>query len=347
MSILGGTPDFFGLDIGTTAVRVVQLRGKGPQKTVFRYGKTPLDQKLVNKTDSNSLRKLADVIRETLVQAQITTRNVVVGLPSDRVFFTVKKFDNLSVGDIVKTLRFQADLIIPTKREESKIDWAILDSDEKDAASRNVFICSATNKYIQQRLEMLESINLEVLVFEPDILALIRAVTSSGSNEASLIINIGFYSTDITIIYKNQPYLVTNVAVGVYNILKLIINTLGVSQAEAQKHLFQSGFKSNGQPDLLPTAISQALDRLMVQLNKSMSYFINYYPQYTLSQIVLCGDVIYVPGLDQFLQQSLSLPVVNGDAWQNVTYPTSSQDALRQLSVNFMVAAGLAERQVV
>ena len=67
-----GLLTFFGLDIGTTAVRVVQLGGKHPNRVVFRYGKSPIEIGLAQKNDTESLMHLANLIRETLVQSQIT-----------------------------------------------------------------------------------------------------------------------------------------------------------------------------------------------------------------------------------------------------------------------------------
>ena len=43
MSLLSGVSDFFGLDIGTTAIRIVQLGGTGPTKTLLRYGYVPIE----------------------------------------------------------------------------------------------------------------------------------------------------------------------------------------------------------------------------------------------------------------------------------------------------------------
>jgi Tfp pilus assembly PilM family ATPase len=42
MNILSGVSDFFGLDIGTSSIRMVQLRGSGPTKTLDRYGSAPM-----------------------------------------------------------------------------------------------------------------------------------------------------------------------------------------------------------------------------------------------------------------------------------------------------------------
>ena len=348
MGIFSGVSDFFGLDIGSTAIRVVQLRGRGPNRTVFRYGAVALDQKAINRSEDANVSHLSDKIRELLIQSQITTRNAVVGLPTPRIYSTVREFDSMSHSDFVKTLKFQIDMIIPTSSRDSKIDWAILDADVKDVPSREVFICSTPNDFLQQRLEMLESINLNVVVFEPDAMALIRAIASANSAQASMmIIDIGFNDTDIVIVFKNQPRLITTVPTGIFHILKALISSLRVDQPQAQQLLFQVGMQGGKTYESLTTSIVQSLDNVLLQTRKALGFFSNRYQENQLAQTILCGDVAYIPGLTEFLAQQLGLPVIVGDAWQNVVCPAPLVGELRPLAVNFTVATGLAERQVI
>ena len=64
MGLLTGVSSFFGLDIGTTAVRVVQLRGSGPLKSLVRYAYVPVDSRIVLSDSKNDQQRLAQVIRE-------------------------------------------------------------------------------------------------------------------------------------------------------------------------------------------------------------------------------------------------------------------------------------------
>ena len=345
MGILSGIPDFFGLDIGTTAVRVVQLKGKGSNKSVFRYGRMPVDQAVTGRSDVDSIAKLANTIRELLVQNQITTRNVVMGLPTNKVYSSINEFEVLAAADFAKTLKFQIERIVPAY-EDSKVDWAVLDPQEKDAEKKEVFICSAPNTFIQQRLEMLESINLNVLAFEPDSLALIRAMATT-TDQASIIIDIGFADADIIVIYKNQPRLITTVNIGVSNAIKSIINSLGIDQAQSQQLLFQVGMMENPNYPSLRSSIIQTMDVLMIQIRKSIDFFINRYPAGALSQLILSGDAAYIPGFAEFLNLQTNLQVGIGDAWQNVVCPQEIHEDLKNLSASFAVVAGLAERQVI
>src|SRR5262245_51494894 len=121
MSILSGVSAFFGLDIGTTAVRLVELRGNGPTRTLVKYAYVPIDSKIVLSDAKSDQQKLSQAISELLNQAHMTTKNVAVGAPSQRVFTTIADFDRLPANELAKSIQYQADSLIPTPLNESKL----------------------------------------------------------------------------------------------------------------------------------------------------------------------------------------------------------------------------------
>ncbi|HLZ14530.1 MAG TPA: pilus assembly protein PilM, partial [Candidatus Saccharimonadales bacterium] len=181
MSLLSGVSSFFGLDIGTTAVRLVQLHGNGPVKSLVRYAYVPVDSKLVLSDSKTDQQHLSQIIRELLDQARMNTHNVAVGIPSQRVFTAVVDFDRLPPAELAKAIRYQADSLIPTPLEKSKIDWAVIGDSPKDKTKVEVLLSSVENDFVEQRLDLLESIGLDVIAFEPDNLALTRALIAGDT----------------------------------------------------------------------------------------------------------------------------------------------------------------------
>src|SRR6185369_15241876 len=122
MSILSGVSSFFGLDIGTTGIRLVELRGTGPTKSLVKYAYVPVDSKVIQSDSKTDQQKVAQAIANLVAEARLSTRNVAVGLPSSRVFTTVADMDRLPEAELGKALMYQADSLIPTPPLESKID---------------------------------------------------------------------------------------------------------------------------------------------------------------------------------------------------------------------------------
>src|SRR4051812_39232539 len=131
MNILSGASDFFGLDIGTSSIRVVQLKGSGPVKALDRYASAPIEGNIGVSDSKADQQKVAEAVRNLVRQAGISSRHVAVGVPSNRVFTTVIDLDKLSPSELAKTIKYQADSFIPTPISESKIDWALLGDSPK------------------------------------------------------------------------------------------------------------------------------------------------------------------------------------------------------------------------
>src|SRR6266567_1382458 len=189
MSLLSGVSAFFGLDIGTTAVRLVELHGSGSVKTLVKYAYVPIDSKFVLSDSKADQQKLAQAIKELFTQAHMTTRSVAVGIPSQKVFTTVVDFDRLPQAELAKAIHYQADSLIPTPLEKSKLDWAAIGDSPKDKTKIEILLSSVENDFVEQRLDMLESIGLEVIAFEPDNLALTRALIAQDVSGPQMVLD--------------------------------------------------------------------------------------------------------------------------------------------------------------
>ena len=77
----------------------------------------------------------------------------------------------------------------------------------KDKTKVEVLLSSVLNNYVEQRLDLIESIGLNVVAFEPDALALTRAMVANGATEAQLIIDMGQIATDLVITIGDSPRL--------------------------------------------------------------------------------------------------------------------------------------------
>ncbi|MGH7237087.1 MAG: type IV pilus biogenesis protein PilM, partial [Candidatus Saccharimonadales bacterium] len=198
MNLLSGTSDFFSLDIGTTAIRLVQLRASANNtKTLVKYAYVPVDSKIVASDARADQQKLVQTVKELVTQAQLATHNVAVGLPAQKVFTTVVDVDRLPPNELKTAIRYQADALIPTAIAESKIDFANLGDSPADKTKIEILLSSVTNKFIEERLDLLESIGLNVIAFEPDSMALTRALIAPGSAAPQMVLDVGNRNTDL------------------------------------------------------------------------------------------------------------------------------------------------------
>ncbi|HSX32237.1 MAG TPA: type IV pilus assembly protein PilM [Candidatus Saccharimonadales bacterium] len=344
MSLLTGVSSFFGLDIGTTAIRLVQLRGSGPVKSLVRYAYVPVESKLVLSDSKSDQQRLSQVIKELLDQARMNTRNVAVGIPSARVFTAVVDFDRLPPGELAKAIKYQADSLIPTPLDKSKIDWAVIGDSPKDKTKVEVLLSSVENDFVEQRLDLLESIGLDVIAFEPDNLALTRALIAGDSLQPQMVLDIGSKSTDLVVTMNGAPRLTRSIPTGAEAIIRSAAQNLNIDDKQARQFVFKFGMGRDKLEGRIYDAILSTVDLLTSEIDKSIKFFQSRYVESPVSRIVVTGGASALPEFPLYLANKFGIEVEIGNAWRNVSFAPERQNELLAVSNHFGVAAGLAER---
>jgi type IV pilus assembly protein PilM len=340
--LITSTSDFFGLDIGSTAARLVLLKGTKP-KSLIKYAYIPLDSKLSSSDSSADQQKLAQIIEQLVKQTGLNTRQVAVGISSERVFTTVADVDRLSNAELEKAIPYQADSLIPTPLEESKIDWALIGDSPVDKLKQEILLTSVPNKLVENRLDMLESIGLDVIAFEPDNLALARSMASPDA-APQLILDMGFRATDLVIVMNGSPHLTRSIPTGVDAILKSATQNLNVDEKQANQFVFKFGLNKDKLEGQVFQAISNSVDLLVTEVEKSIKFFSTRYNQATMSRLIVTGGASIIPEFPLYLANKFGLNVEIGNAWRNVSYSSERESELMAISNQFGVAVGLAER---
>jgi type IV pilus assembly protein PilM len=344
MGVISGVKDFFGLDIGTTAIRLVQLKGNGPVKALVKYALVPIDQNMTLSDSKADQQKVANIIKDLIAQSKVATKNVCVGLPSQKVFSTVVDVDRLSKSDLDKTIHYQADTLIPTPIAESKIDWAYLGDSPKDANKVEILLSSVTNEFIENRLDVLEGIGLNVIAFEPDALAVARAVIPSDANTPQMVIDMGAQSTDLIIAVNGGPRLMRSIPTGSNTIIKAAMQNLNIDEKQAEQFVYKFGLSQDKLEGQIYNAILSTIDMLVGEIEKSIKFYQARYANAPLDRIIVTGGASSLPEFPVHLVNKFSINVEIGNAWRNITFPSSRQNELLAVSNHFGVAAGLAER---
>jgi type IV pilus assembly protein PilM len=239
---------------------------------------------------------------------------------------------------------FQADSLIPTPLAESKIDWALLGDSPVDAAKVEILLSSVTNEFIEARLEMLESIGLNVIAFEPDSLALARSMATPDNVLPSMIIDIGNRTTDIVLMMNGAPRLIRSLPTGTDAVIKAAMQTLSIDENQAKQFVFKFGLGKDKLEGQIYNAIISTIDLLVGDIEKSIKFFLSRYAGTKIDRIIVTGGASTLPEFPLYIANKFSLNVEIGNAWRNVAFPESRKDELISVSNHFGVAVGLAER---
>lgn len=340
-----GVGDFFALDIGTNAVRVVQLSSAGTDVwNLTHFGYAPLDEKVATASSPEALRKLGEVIMTAVGQSGIKTKNVVIGLPSNKTFTTVIEVPLMPENELRNTIKYQVDQYIPMAVNEAKVDWALLGTSLHDPKMQEVLIASTANTYAEERLEFIESLGLNVIGAEPDPLAMIRSLLPAGVPDARLIIDVGEQSTDLAVTFGDTPRLVRTIPTGVKSLVKAAVQNLNVQEDQARQFILKFGLAPDRLEGQVYRAIESTLEGFATELTKSVTFFQTRYPNTPVGNVMLSGYGAIVPGFGEYISSKVGIQSSIANPWQKVRVSQTDQQQLAPIASQFATVIGLAQR---
>lgn len=346
MKLLSGQQDYFALDIGTTAVRVVQLTRTGESWTLAHYGVAPIDIRITTSDSAEDQRKLGEIIMTVIGQSGIRSKSVILGVPSNKIFATVVDMPEMPAEELASTIKYQADQYIPMSLDEVKVDWAVLSKPNKAATTNEVLLASVANSFIESRLDLVEGLGLDVVAVEPDSLALVRSLQPTGVPEGRIIVELGDFASDIIMTYDDSPRLIRSIPTGVQTFVKAATQNLNVQPQQAQQFIMKFGLQKDKLEGQVFHSLESTIDQFAAEVVKSVKFFQTRYPNIPISSMITSNYAVTVPGFSSYLSEKVGIPAEAGNPWQKVRVSSADQVALQPLSSQFGVAIGLAQRGI-
>jgi len=346
MALIKGLGDFFALDIGTTAVRVVQLSLSGTNSwNLKHYGYAPVDEKITSSSSTEGMRRLGEVIMTAIGQSGIKEKNVVIGLPSSKTFTTVVDIPTMNESELKNTIKYQIDQYIPMAIDETKVDWALLGQSLHDPTQQEVLLASTANAYTEERLEFIEALGFNVIAAEPDPIAMIRSLLPDNVQDARLIIDVGERSTDLAITFGGSPRLVRTIPTGLRTLIKAAVQNLNVQDDQARQFILKFGLAADRLEGQVYRSIEGTLDNFAAELVKSIKFFQTRYPNTPVGGILLSGFSAIVPQFGEYITAKTSIASSIANPWQRVRVVQSDQQQLSSIASEFATVIGLAQRR--
>ncbi len=344
MTLLKGAGDFFALDIGTNAVRVVQLSHSGQTWNLVKYGYAPVDAQTTASDSPEAKQRLSEIIMTAIGQSGIKARDVAIGLPSQKTFTTVIDVPTMSESELKGTIKYQIDQYIPMAVEDAKVDWKLLGQSLHDPKQQEVLLTSTANQYAESQLEFVESLGLNVIAAEPDPIAMIRSLLPSGLTDARLLVDMGEQTTDLAITYADAPRLVRTIPVGLNTLLKAIVTNLNVQEEQARQFILKFGLAPDRLDGQVLKALDGTLDNFTSELVKSIKFFQTRYPNTPVGGILLAGYAASTPRFGEYVGAKTGVAVEAANPWQKVRVSQEDQQQLLPIMHEFATVVGLAQR---
>ena len=345
MNLLHGVGDFFSLDIGTHSLRIVQLAGESQRGwALSRYSYVPIDEKLLNDSSELGRRKLGEAILGAVNQAGIKTKNVAIGMPARKTFTSIVETENLPEKELRKVFKYEIEKYVPMAIGDAKADYVLLGVSPNDPAKAEVLVSSTAKEYAESMMELVENVGLNVIAMEPEPLAMARALSPVGAMDARMIVDFGEKTTDLVVVYKDQPRLVRSIPGGFETLVKTVATSLNVKEDQSRQFILKFGLVQDKVEGQVFKVLEMPLSNYASELAKSVRFFQTKYINARVGGIILTGYAAMIPLMAEYIEAKTGVATVVGNPWQLVQMTPEQRQILAGVSNEFAVTVGLAER---
>src|SRR3989344_998382 len=339
-----------GVDVGSSAIKVVQLGGSGGKRTVEAMGLGINPVGGWGETEAQSLQ-LAEAIRKTIGDAGVKLKRVRVALHEALVYTRVIDMPPLSEAELASALSWEAEQYVPVPLSEVNLDWQILgsremaDSDSKVLKRRKmaVLLVAAPKVLIDKVVAVAQLAGLEPVGLETDILALTRAVVPPAIPGPMLVCHLGAAGTEIGVMEAGQPVFIFAAATGGVALTRAIATGLKLEFAQAEQYKRTYGLLDDQLEGKIKQALVEPMTVIVNELKRAMSFYVAHAEGVVpVKQLVLSGGGAQLPGVGGYLAGQLNLETVAANPVAGMNWGSQVRNRWVGIESVFSVAVGLA-----
>lgn len=373
-----------GIDIGSSAIKIIQLRRKKGRAVLETYGELALGPYAgteIGRATNLSVDKLAEALRDIMREATVNTNQSGIAIPvtsSLIAFISVPMVDEKQMGEVIS---IEARKYIPVPMNEVLLDWSIiprensLETDLPNVQAQNpqgqglaqvaqapgtlstnsvapvvprqtadVLVVAIHNEAVNAYQEVINKLGLQTSFFEIELFSSIRAVVEQGI-QAHMILDMGARTTKLYIVERGLLRTSHVINRGSQDITLAISKAMSLSPDESENLKRIYGLEGGMEHKDIAEIISLTLDYVFYEANRVL---LNFQRQYNknVTSVILTGGGVLLRGFADLAKASFQTDVVYADPFSKLDTPAVLAQQLRVAGPEFAVAIGVALRRL-
>jgi len=352
------TNNVLGIDIGSSGIKVVQLRKEKERAVLETYGEIavgPYNNLAVGQAVKLSEEKAIEVIKDVLKEANVKAKKVVASIPLKSSFVTVINMPIVEGKDISEMIELEARRYIPIAISEVEMDWWVFPetvdrglgggNQEENSDKRKfvkVLLVAIHKDIISKYKDIISKIGLELLSFEVESFSMIRASIGRETSPV-VVIDLGASSVKMAIVDFGMMIAAHSVGKGSQDLTSAISHSLGIDFSKAEEMKREIGLSDLPEHKEIKSIMDPILAYIFSEVGSVVKDYQSKYNR-TVSKVILTGGGSLLKGVSESAKKRLGLEVELADPFSKTGYPAFLSPSLKKSGPVFSVSLGLALR---
>lgn len=349
----GGKKGLIGLDIGTSSLKVAELKDTKKGYTLENFGMVSLPPEAIVDGALMNSPAIVEAIETLISERKIKTKDVATSVSGSSVMIRKITLPVMTEEELDEQIQWEAEQYIPFNISDVNLAYEVLNPGD-DEGNMEMLLVAAKKDMINDYLAVITEAGLNPVIVDLDAFSVLNAYEINYQimeNEILALVNIGSSIVNM-VIGKGGNYLFSrDVTVGGNLYTEEIMKELSVSYEEAE--LLKLGGAATGETEAVmrqevEAVIRRVSDQIASEIAKSLDFFQATASDEQISKIWLTGGGCSVSGLAEIIQQKQNVPVEIVDPFRNLERNPKLFDPayLEQIGARATVVIGLALRRV-
>lgn len=331
-----------GLDIGTYSMKAIEAKVSKTSVEVLKVIEAPNYLGISIPVDDIAVEKLSQQIEAFFSDNGLPSSDVRLALPESMVSTKVIEIPSLSDAELASAIGWQAEQHIPIPKDDLSLEYQVLfrpPRDEKNTMMR-VLLIGTKQSVVEKYITVFAELGIEPRSLETQTLSLLRAISISNTDPTTLVCNMGFSTTDISLVREGELMSVFSYPQGGILFTRAVENLLQLPTNQAEEYKRSYGLDPQYFEGKVQQAILPVVDSFVDTVRKAMQYYSTQHPQEKVQRVLMAGGASQLPGLIPHLASVLGVEVLLVSPFDGVVgaIPQYGQSS-------FTVSMGLTKRQ--
>ena len=339
-----------GVDISSTAVRIVELSPAGSGFKVESHAVEPLPAEAVADKVIQDIEAVGEALRKAVKASGAKSKDAAVAVPGSAVITKLITMPaGLSDDEMEAQIQTEAEQYIPYPLEEINLDFEVQGPSEESEDTVDVLLAASKSENVEMRSSAvaLGGLNVKAVDVEPyTIEHVCRAVPGvlphEGVDRTVAVVDVGATVTSLNVINDRELVYTREQPFGGKQLTEEIMRRYGLSYEDAGRVKKHGGLPDNYEPDVL----EPFKNTMAQQVSRFLQFFFSSSDYENVDQILLCGGCASIDGIDEFIESHIGTPTVVGNPFQDMALGSRiNRQRLMADCPSLMIACGLALRE--
>jgi len=339
-----------GLDIGSSAVKAVELKPAGKGFKVAAFGSEPVPPDSIVDGAIIDGGAVADAIRRLFTGGAIKTKDVAASLSGNAVIVKKISLPQMSQAELAESIYWEAEQYIPFDIQDVNLDYQILDKGGDGKSTMDVLLVAAKKEKIADYTGVIAQAGRSAVVVDVDAFALQNAYEVNYGIEPGAVVallNAGASATNINILNGDQSVFTRDISIGGNAYTEALQKELNLPFDLADQ--LKRGMPVDGitYDDAKPV-LRAVTENVMLEIQKTFDFFKTTASSERIDRIMLSGGASRAEGFTEMLSERFDVPVEGLDPFKRVSFESKKFqiESAGEVAPTAAVAVGLALRRV-